>query len=229
MKFLPNLLSINLSSKDFSAIFKGIGVTFLIALGGILIGLIIGILIAIVKISNKDKWYKKILNIICNVYVAIFRGTPITVQLLIFCYVIFATLRGSEIYVAIIVFGLNSGAYLSESIRAGINAVDKGQMEASRSLGLNFKQSMVKIILPQAIKNILPAIGNEFIALIKETSVVGFISVSDITKVFQNIGLSYLDVYLSYIPPAIIYFVIVGCFVLLLGLLEKRLKKSDRN
>ena len=170
--------------------FTGLWNTIKIAVLGLVIGIIIGTLIAIIKVAPKYKWYMRALNVICNIYVEFFRGTPMTVQLLLAYYVIVPLLKISGVdalNVGIIVFGLNSGAYIAEIIRGGINSVDKGQLEAARALGLGYNTSMIKVVIPQAIKNIIPSIGNEFITLIKETSVASFISVMDLYNAFKSI------------------------------------------
>ncbi len=167
----------------------------------------------------------------CNGYVGLFRGTPIVVQLLVIYYVLFPSIgvRVDKLIVAIVAFGLNSGAYVSEIMRSGIMAVDRGQLEAARSLGLSYARSMWEVVLPQAIKNILPTIGNEFIALIKETSVVSFIAVVDLTRAFQTIASSNYEYIVPYLVLALCYLVIVLLFSSLVKLLERRMRKSDRN
>ncbi len=208
----------------------GLLATVEIAVFGLIIGIVIGTLIAIVRIIPQKNRFVKILNGICNVYVAIFRGTPIVVQLLIF-YFAFPFLLGvsfPQIPCAIVTFGLNSGAYVSEIMRAGIMSVDKGQMEASRSVGLNFRQGMLSVVLPQAVKNIIPTLGNEFISLIKETSVVTFIAIMDVTKVFQDYAGSSSDFFTFYITLALVYLVIVLLITLLIKIIEKRLRRNER-
>ena len=208
----------------------GLLATVEIAVFGLIIGIVIGTLIAIVRIIPQKNRIVKILNGICNVYVAIFRGTPIVVQLLIF-YFAFPFLLGvsfPQIPCAIVTFGLNSGAYVSEIMRAGIMSVDKGQMEASRSVGLNFRQGMLSVVLPQAVKNIIPTLGNEFISLIKETSVVTFIAIMDVTKVFQDYAGSSSDFFTFYITLALVYLVIVLLITLLIKIIEKRLRRNER-
>ncbi len=211
-------------------LFNGLLATVEIAVFGLIIGIIIGTLIATVRIIPQKSRIVKVLNRICDVYVAIFRGTPIVVQLLIF-YFAFPFLLGvsfPQIPCAIVTFGLNSGAYVSEIMRAGIMSVDKGQMEASRSVGLNFRQGMMSVVLPQAVKNIIPTLGNEFISLIKETSVVTFIAIMDVTKVFQDYAGSSADFFTFYITLAIIYLVIVLLITLLIRIIEKRLRRNER-
>jgi His/Glu/Gln/Arg/opine family amino acid ABC transporter permease subunit len=167
-----------------------------------------------------------VLKQIFKIYVSVFRGTPIVVQLLIIYFVIFASFRGDSIYIAIIAFGLNSGAYVSEILRGGILSLPKGQMEAGRSLGLTYPTTMRKIILPQAIRNALPSLGNEFISLIKETSIVGFIGAFDLTLAFRKIANDTFDFEMVYIVMGIVYFVIIYIITVLLNKLERRLLKN---
>ena len=208
----------------------GLKNTAVIAVFGLLIGFLIGCLIATVKIIPQKKLALKITEKVCDVYVALFRGTPMTVQLLLLHFALFPMI-GLDIKTvseAVLIFGMNSGAYMAEILRSGINAVDKGQMEASRSLGLGFVSSMIRIILPQAIKNILPTLGNEFIALIKETSVVSFIAVIDVTKALKSIADSTTEYFIPYIVLAITYLIIVLVITWLIKLMERRLSKSER-
>lgn len=212
-------------------IITGLKNTLLIAILGLLIGILIGTIIAIIKTAPKYKWYTRLLDKVGNVYVAIFRGTPIVVQLLIAYYVIvpLCNLRNVEaLNVAIIVFGLNSAAYVSEIMRGGLNSVDKGQLEAGRALGLSYPITMLKIVIPQAIKNVLPTLGNEFISLIKETSVVSFITVIDLYTAFNTIGSNTYNVIIPYIVMALIYIILVVIITIIIKLMERGLAKSDR-
>lgn len=212
-------------------IFTGLKNTILIAVLGLLIGIVIGTLIAIIKVAPKYKWYMRALDKLCTVYVAIFRGTPMVVQLLIAYFVIVPSLSVTNIdalTVAVIVFGLNSTAYVSEIMRGGLNSVDKGQLEAGRAVGLSYPVTMIKIIIPQAIKNILPTLGNEFITLIKETSVVSFITVVDLYTAFKTIGSNAYSVVIPYLIMALIYVLLVVVISLLIKLLERSLAKSDK-
>ena len=210
--------------------FKGLSNTASIAVFGLLIGFLLGCIIATVKIIPSKNPIVLIAKALGDTYVAIFRGTPMVVQLLLIHFAVFPALRINieSVSEAVIIFGLNSGAYMSEILRSGINAVDKGQMEAGRSLGLSFETTMLRIILPQAIKNILPTLGNEFIALIKETSVVSFIAVVDITKSFQNIAASTYEYFVPYIVLAFVYLFLVLLITWLIKIMEKRLKKNER-
>ena len=213
--------------KDY---FTGLKNTAIIAVFGLLIGFVIGFIIATVKIIPQKNIPLKIAEKICDTYVALFRGTPMTVQLLLLHFAVFPMMgiNIDTISEAVVIFGMNSGAYMAEILRSGINAVDKGQMEASRSLGFGFTSSMIRIILPQAIKNILPTLGNEFITLIKETSVVSFIAVVDVTKALKSIADSTTEYFVPYIVLAITYLVIVLVITWLIKLIERRFAKSER-
>ena len=205
---------------------EGIGNTLMVALFATLIGVLIGALIAIVKTIHKQSNKLKILNIIAEIYTTIIRGTPVVVQLLIMYNIVFVW-SDNAVVLGIIGFGINSGAYVAEIIRAGINAVDIGQTEAGRSLGLSQGQTMRSIVLPQAIKNVLPAIGNEFISLLKETSVIGFLGVIDLTKAGNTIAGRTFSYFIPLISVAVIYLVIVIILTKLVGMLERRLRNSD--
>ncbi len=202
---------------------KGLGTTLLISLVSIMFSTIIGTFMAFMKMSKY-----KVLRAIAVTYINIIRGTPVVTQLLLIYFGVFGSVDVSKIVVAIFAFSINSGAYVAEIIRAGINAVDPGQMEAGRSLGLNKIQTMAKIILPQAIKKILPTYTSEFIVLIKETAVVGYIAIEDLTKVGDVIRSNTFDAFMPYIIVALMYFVVTYALTKLFGALERRLAKSDR-
>jgi His/Glu/Gln/Arg/opine family amino acid ABC transporter permease subunit len=208
---------------------EGLSKTLQISLFAILIGVLIGISVAIIKVSVANVKGLRFIGTICNGYINIIRGTPVILQLLIIYNLIFTSRNTNEVVVAAICFGINSGAYVAEIVRAGIESIDRGQMEAGRSLGLNAHQTMFYIIMPQAIKNILPALGNEFIVLIKETSVASMIAVTDLTKAAQYIGSRTWDI----LPPLIIcaafYLIIVLGLTKLLGLFERRMSQGDNN
>ena len=206
---------------------EGLGNTLMVALFATLIGVLIGAIIAIIKTLHKQSNKLKILNAIAEIYTTIIRGTPVVVQLLIMYNIIFVW-SDNAVLIGIIGFGINSGAYVAEIIRAGINAVDVGQTEAGRSLGLSRGMTMRSIVLPQAIKNVLPAIGNEFISLLKETSVIGFLGVIDLTKAAERVISRTADVYFPYITIALVYLGIVYLLNYFVKKLEKRLAKSDR-
>lgn len=209
-------------------LWDGFLVTMLISLAATDLGVLIGFIVAVIR-STCDKTGKlKVLNMLCKIYLTVIRGTPVVVQLLIIYFVIFGAYDIDKITVAIIAFGINSGAYVTEIIRSGINSIDNGQMEAGRSLGLSYLQTMHLIILPQAFKNVLPALGNEFIALLKETSISGYIALQDLTKGGDIIRSQTYDAFLPLTAVAIIYLAVVILFTWLLGILERRLKKNER-
>ena len=211
---------------NYMYIVKGIGNTLLITVGALLIGVILGVSIAIAKYYAEDNPRLKIVNFLCDLYTTVIRGIPVTVLLLIFFFIILVSAEG--VVVAIIAFGINSGAYMAELVRSGINAVDKGQMEAARSLGMSKWQAMKTIILPQAVKNILPAIGNECIALLKETSVAGYVAVVDLTRGVNLIRNNTYDAFNPLMLSALIYLAMVIGMTQLLKSLERRLQKSER-
>lgn len=209
---------------------QGLLVTVEIAVFGLIVGILLGTLIAIVRVMPKYKTWPKVLDAICSVYVGFFRGTPMVVQLLVGYYVLFPALdiRLDGVVVAILIFGLNSAAYVSEIMRSGIQSVDIGQLEAARALGMPYAKAMLKIVIPQSIKNILPTLGNEFIVLIKDTSIVSFIAVVDITKAFRQIGDATYEYVIPYLFLALVYLILVIGITLLVRLMERRLKKSER-
>ena len=216
--------------EGYKNVLQGLSNTALIAIFGLLIGMIVGCLLAITKIIPKNGFVSKLLSRLTDVYVAIFRGTPMVVQLLIIHYVLFPAvgIQLPLLVEAILAFGLNSGAYVCEIMRGGILSVDAGQTEAGRALGLNYKQTMLRIVLPQAIKNVVPTLGNEFIALLKETSVVSFITVLDLTKAFQNMANSTYEYVIPYLVLAVIYLVLVLAVTGIIKLVERRLRASDK-
>lgn len=207
-------------------ILEGLKNTLVIAFFAILIGIILGILISLVKNRYKENGKGKILNGIANIYVTIIRGTPAVLQLMILYYVIFKKVDINIVIVGIISFGLNSAAYVSEIIRAGIDSVDIGQKEAARSLGLSYKQEMFNIVLPQAIKNVLPALGNEFITLLKETSVAGYIGITELIKASDIIASNTFDYFFPLIIVAVIYLILTLGLSKLLGVFERKFKNE---
>lgn len=212
-------------------IVSGLGVTLLITLVAVIIGVILGTCVALVKVAHASNPKKlRIANAVCSVYLTIIRGTPVVVQLLITYFIVLLPFRGTNLNLTacFIAFGVNSGAYVAEVIRSGIQSVDHGQIEAGRSLGLSERTTMAKIVFPQALKNVLPAIGNEFISLLKETAVAGYIGVQDMTKGGDIIRSITYDPFTSLLTVACIYLIIVMGFSHLQGRLERRLHKSDR-
>ena len=228
-KFI-SLFQGNSADAYISDILTGLQNTVKIAVLGLIIGIIIGTLIAAVRVMPKYKRLPRVLNAICGVYVGFFRGTPMVVQLLLFYYVALPLMEihASSVAVAITVFGMNSGAYISEIMRGGIMSVDPGQMEGGRSVGLSFSTTMMKIVIPQAVKNIIPTLGNEFITLVKETSVVSFVGATDLYVAFRKIGTNTYEFMVPYIVMALIYIVLVLLITALIKLVERRLRKSDR-
>lgn len=217
---------------------KGVGVTLQVTVLALLLGIVIGVFIAVIRSAHDSQRKGQrglghaalgVLNFISRIYLTVIRGTPTTVQLLIIWFIIFRTARDEAmVWVAALSFGINSGAYVAEIVRSGIMSIDRGQSEAGRSLGLNYAQTMTHIVIPQAIKNILPALGNEFITLLKETSVCGFIGLTDLTKGGMIVQSRTYSPYMPYIAIAAIYLVLVLVFTGLLNLLERRLRASDR-
>lgn len=205
---------------------SGLGTTLEIAFLAAILGLIIGTIVALMKLSTNRKGNKSIWARIANVYIDLIRGTPSVLQLLIMWFIIMKSCKNG-VLVAVLSFGINSGAYVAEIVRAGILAVDKGQTEAGRSLGLSKTQTMIYIILPQAIKNVLPPIGNEFIVLLKETAIVGYVSLTDLTRTASQISSRTYEAFMPLIGAAVIYFVIIKILTVLLDKLERRLRKSD--
>lgn len=212
---------------------KGLGITLLVTVLALILGVILGVLVAVIRSAhdqqepNKVNPILKILNVICKIYVTVIRGTPMMVQLLIMYFVIFASSR-NMVGVAMLAFGINSGAYASEIIRGGIMAVDSGQMEAGRSLGFNYASTMRLIIIPQAIKMILPALGNELITLLKETSIVTVIGLKDLTKQAMAVQSVTYQPFMPFIGIALVYLGLVMILTWLVGNLERRLRVSER-
>ncbi len=205
---------------------KGLGVTMQVALFAVIIGIVIGTVVAFMKLSVRKNGKPSILAYIANIYIDIIRGTPAVLQLLIMWFVVLKNCHNG-VLVGAITFGINSGAYVAEIVRAGILAVDKGQTEAGRSLGLSKFQTMWYIVIPQAFKNVLPPLGNEFIVLIKETTIVGYVSLSDLTRVANQMTSTVFDAFTPLIGAAVIYFILIKILTILLQMLERRLRKSD--
>lgn len=217
-----------MEEERYKWLLEGLGNTLIITLGALVIGVILGTIIAVIKYFADDCKPLKFAAKICDIYVTTIRGIPVVVLLLIFYYLIMAS-SDNGVLVGIITFGINSAAYMAELIRSGINAVDVGQMEAGRSLGMTKLQTMQKVIFPQAIKNILPAIGNEMIALLKETAVAGYVAVRDLTRAGNLIRNNTYDAFNPLIAVALVYLILVILLTRALAVLEKRLSKSDRS
>lgn len=206
----------------------GLRNTLLITVLALCIGVVLGFTVAIIRSTHEQTGKLKILNVICKVYLSIIRGTPTMVQVLIFNFVIFASIAVNEVIVGGVAFGINSGAYVAEIVRSGIMSIDKGQMEAGRSLGLSSGQTMKLIIMPQAFKNVLPALINEMIVLLKETSIIGYIGMTDITKAATLVQSRTYEAFVPLIAAAVFYWVLVTILTYFMGKLERRLRKSDR-
>ncbi|MBR5270559.1 MAG: amino acid ABC transporter permease [Clostridia bacterium] len=209
----------------------GLATTLIISFFAVLIGIVLGFIIAIVRstcdMAEKKTFLTKAINGIFKAYITVIRGTPSLIQLLIIYYVIFTSPNISKTFVAVISFGLNSSAYIAEIVRSGIMSIDIGQFEAGRSLGFTHAQTMWHFILPQAFKNILPPLGNEFIVLVKETAIVGYVALSDLTRVANQISARTYEAFMPLIGAAVIYFIITKILSILLGMMERRLRKSD--
>lgn len=219
-----------ITHKGYEEVLTGLQTTMIIAVLGLLIGILIGTVIALIKMIPKYHVAPRILSAICDVYVGFFRGTPMVVQLLIGWFILLPALdlQVENVVVAVAVFGMNSGAYVSEIMRSGIQAVDAGQLEAARAVGLGYWTSMMKVVIPQGVKNILPTLGNEFIVLVKDTSIVSFIAVVDVTKAFRQIGDANYSYTIPYLMLALVYLVIVMIITYLVKLMERSLAKSER-
>lgn len=229
MNFFAGIIELFSTEKYMQSMFEGLKVTVIISIFAAILGLLLGTLVALASIT-KGKGCTRVLRAICKIYITVIRGTPMALQLFIMYYVIF-TFRGfPEMVTAIIAFGVNSGAYVAENIRAGILSVDSGQTEAGRALGLTSRVTLIKIVIPQAIKNVIPAIGNELIALIKETSIVSMVGMYDLTMAAKIIGSG--NNMASYIIPmsvvALFYLAIVYALTFAIKKIERRLRASDK-
>ncbi len=228
LKFYTNFIQDN----RWKYITEGLGTTFIVTIFAILLGVALGFIVAVVR-STADKGGKKsiiikILDTICKIYLTIIRGTPTMIQLLIMYYIVFTSPDISKRFVAILAFGINSGAYVAEIIRSGIMSIDPGQTEAGRSLGLTYAQTMIYIISPQAFKNILPALANEFITLLKETSICGYIALTDITHGANVIRSQTYEPLMPLLAAALIYLIIVSLLSVGVSKLERRLRTDER-
>lgn len=217
-----------IENSRYEFIFTGLKNTLLITLFAVIIGIVLGFMIAIVRSTHDRTGKMKFLNAVCKAYITVIRGTPAMIQLLIMYYVIFVTYDPGIMVTAIIAFGLNSAAYVAEIVRSGIMSIDEGQFEAGRSLGLNYRQTMILIILPQAFKNVLPALANEFIVLMKETSISGYIGLTDLTRGGDIIRSQTYEALLPLLAVAAIYLILVVFLTHLVSKLERRLRNSER-
>ena len=224
-KFVSNFIT----DDRWKYLLKGLKTTLIISLFAVIIGVVLGFLIAVIRSFHDKSGSLKILNAVCKVYLTIIRGTPVMIQLLIIYYVIFASVNINKTVVAILAFGLNSAAYVAEIVRSGIMSIDNGQFEAGRSLGFNFRQTMWLIVLPQAFKNVLPALANEFITLLKETSISGYIGLMDLTRGGDIIRSITYEAFLPLIAVAVIYLVLVMILTSLVNKLERKLRNNERN
>ncbi|MBQ2933188.1 MAG: amino acid ABC transporter permease [Clostridia bacterium] len=226
---IERFIEVFIDKGGYKEVLTGLQNTLQIAVLGLVIGIVIGTLIAVIRVLPKYKLLPRILNGICTFYVAFFRGTPMVVQLLLSYYVALPLMGINlpSVTVATAVFGLNSGAYISEIMRGGILSVDPGQMEGGRAMGLPFSKTMLSIVIPQAVKNILPTLGNEFITLIKETSVVSFVGALDLYVAFNRIGSNSYEFMVPYLVMALIYIVLVLIISGLVKLMERSLRRSD--
>ena len=223
-QFILNFITYN----RWLSLINGLAVTLKITFFAVILGFILGFGVAVVRNIYDNTKKLKFLNFLCNIYLTVIRGTPVVVQLLIIYFVIFSSVRIDKSFAAILAFGINSGAYQAEIFRSGINSVPKGQMEAGRSLGFSYPQTMITIIMPQAIKNILPTLANEFIVLMKETSVAGYIALEDLTKAGDVIRSRTYSAMMPFLAVALLYLIMVMLFSYLVKLLERRLARSGR-
>ena len=210
------------------SLLRGLAVTLKVTFFAVILGFVLGFSVAIVRDVYENTKKLKVLNFLCNVYLTVIRGTPVVVQLLIIYFVIFSSIKIDKSIAAVLAFGINSGAYQAEIFRSGINSIPKGQMEAGRSLGFSYRQTMVNIIMPQAIKNVLPTLGNEFIVLMKETSVAGYIALEDLTKAGDIIRSRTYSAMMPFLAVALLYLIMVMFFSHLLKMFERRLAGSGR-
>lgn len=217
-----------ITKGGYKNVLEGLRNTLIIAILGLVIGIIIGTLVACVQVAGKRNKVVRAFAAVGDVYTAVFRGTPIIVQLLIFHFIIFAGADIDGLIEAVLVFGLNSGAYVSEIMRGGILSVDIGQTEAGRTLGLSYATTMLRVVFPQAIKNVVPTLGNELIALTKDTSVAGYVATMDLTRAFRLIATANYEFIIPYLMLALVYFVIILIMTIVVRFVERRMRKSER-
>ena len=226
-KFRADFYQTFIEDDRWKYIVNGLGNTIKITLFAVLLGIALGFLVAIIRSTFEKTGKLKLLNLLCRVYLTVIRGTPVLIQLLLIYFVVFGSVRIDKSLVAILAFGINSGAYVAEIFRSGIMSIDNGQFEAGRSLGFNYTHTMLYIIMPQAFKNVLPALGNEFIVLLKETSVAGYIAIQDLTKGADIIRSRTYSAFMPLMAAAVIYLVMVMIFTYFVQRLERRLRSSD--
>ena len=214
----------------YKIVLQGLLNTMVIALVGLVIGIVIGTIVAVIHVAGTRNKVARVFAVIGDVYTTIFRGTPIVVQLLVFHFVLFPLMRLNipGVWESVLVFGLNSGAYVSEIMRGGIQSVDVGQLEAGRTLGLSFTVTMLKVVFPQAIKNVIPTLGNELIAITKDTSVAGYVGTTDLTVAFRALASNDYQIIIPYLMLALVYLIIVIIFTVIIRAVERRLRKSER-
>lgn len=222
-KFISNFIT----DDRWKHLWNGLGITLKVTLLALIMGLVLGFIVAVIRSTHDKTGRLKFLNGICKLYLTVIRGTPVVVQLLIIYFVIFGSVKVDKSLVAVLAFGINSGAYVAEIFRSGIMSIDSGQFEAGRSLGLNYTKTMWYIIMPQAFKNVVPALANEFIVLLKETSVVGFIGLQDLTRGGSIIQGVTFDAFMPLIAVALVYLALVMLLSRGVTLLERRLRRSD--
>lgn len=226
-KFAANFIKCFIDNNRYMLLLNGLRNTVIITVLALILGVILGFLVAMVRSTHDKRGGWNLLNVICRVYLTVIRGTPTMIQLLIMCYVILSSVN-NNILIAVLAFGINSGAYIAEIVRSGIMSVDEGQYEAGRSLGLTYGTTMRKIIMPQAFKNVLPALGNEFITLLKETSVCGYIGLMDLTRGGDIIRSQTYIAFMPLLLVAAIYLIMVLGLTAILNRVEARLRNSDR-
>jgi His/Glu/Gln/Arg/opine family amino acid ABC transporter permease subunit len=226
-EFIQKFTQTFITDDRYKYFIDGLKITLLIAALAACIGIVIGFLIAIIKVTSERTGKLKLLNVLANIYLTVIRGTPATVQLLIMYYVIMQS-SNNKILVAILTFGINSGAYVAEIVRSGISSIDRGQFEAGRSLGFTYGQTMWYIIIPQAFKNVLPALANEFITLLKETSVSGYVALNDLTRAGDLVRSRTYEAFFPLITVALIYLTLVIFLTMGVSKLERRLHTGDR-
>lgn len=214
----------------YKIVLQGLLNTMIIALVGLVIGIVIGTIVAVIHVASTRNKVARVFAVVGDVYTTVFRGTPIVVQLLVFHFVLFPLMRLNVpgVWESVLVFGLNSGAYVSEIMRGGIQSVDVGQLEAGRTLGLSFTVTMLKVVFPQAIKNVIPTLGNELIAITKDTSVAGYVGTTDLTVAFRALASNNYQIIIPYLMLALVYLVIVIIFTVIIRVVERRLRKSER-